>query len=335
MSPLIEHVLVEDTTGSSQKRRRCLLMAATTLSVVLIAFVAAVGAAFVNLPSCESCHSDEDFGASTASSAHADMRCTQCHATGGPIDRLAFATHTVSQRVGLPVGLDARALAAVPDTTCISCHEAVAETTTESNGIRIAHAECAVGAACSDCHASTAHGDSVSWRRDYSMDACLRCHGQQAGLVDCGTCHVERAKRDRLATGPWTVTHGANWQETHGMGDAYTCAACHQKGYCDRCHGVGLPHDSNFRIEHVSLAQSPEAQCTSCHSQKFCGDCHGTEMPHTSSFVMEHSAIVEEDGDALCKKCHSEQDCATCHVSHVHPGGAIGAAPLNSTGGGR
>ncbi len=299
--------------------------------VVLIALlvVAVVATAAVKLPGCDSCHKDADFKTETAATAHAAVPCVDCHVATQVIERIQYGAHVVSLPIQSLLRSDSRALGAVDDGSCLSCHEDVMTSTVQARGLRIDHKVCAVDAACTDCHSTTAHGDQVSWKRASNMDACLRCHGQQGKLVECDTCHVARESGDRLKSGPWVVTHGPNWKTTHGMGDAYTCAACHQSGYCDRCHGVGLPHDANLMEQHPALAADPGARCTSCHEAKFCDTCHGIEMPHPANFKQGHSTLVEAEGDDMCRTCHGASDCVECHVMHIHPGGA------NASSGGR
>lgn len=306
-------------TGRTMKTRRVIVGAVVV--IVLLPLLLVTGGATL-LPGCESCHLQGDFAQATAREAHASVACVRCHVSDEYARRLRFGAHAVSGPARALLSGDARSASFVDDTACLSCHAQAMESTLEANGILIDHTTCAQGTTCSACHSQTAHGDEIGWVREYTMDACLRCHGQQGGLVECDTCHVPRATRERLETGPWRVTHGARWEKTHGMGDAFTCAACHPQGYCDRCHGVGLPHGKNLMAEHVTLAADPAAQCLDCHKGDFCNDCHGIEMPHPEGFTPEHSSIIERDGDELCRTCHAESDCTTCHVTHVHPGNA-------------
>lgn len=161
------------------------------------------------------------------------------------------------------------------------------------------------------------------------MESCLRCHGQQGGVVECDTCHQGRRAEERLVSGSWAVTHGPQWQKTHGMGDMYTCAACHARGSCDKCHGVGLPHDSKLRVEHPALARDSRAKCASCHQPAFCSGCHGVQMPHPADFKQQHGSIAVQRGREVCQSCHVQTDCDRCHIMHIHPGGAgaLGVIP--------
>jgi hypothetical protein len=197
-----------------------------------------------------------------------------------------------------------------------------------NGGLKIKHADCAKGRSCVECHSAVAHGDQTKWPRGYDMDTCLSCHGETGAPISCDACHVEREVKDRLTTGPWSVTHGPQWRTTHGMGNPSTCSACHAAGYCERCHGAGVPHGADFVTRHSKVALSDQAKCSTCHNQTFCGDCHGLPMPHPAGFANQHAEQVKRDGQTVCKTCHTEKDCTTCHVKHVHPGGAIKSGPV-------
>lgn len=275
------------------------------------------------LPRCSLCHSGGALGKATEASAHRAIDCASCHVGAGASARVSFAFQQVGHLAGGLVPSAASGSASVGDDRCLSCHAAVEKRVSSFNGLRIQHAVCARGSKCTDCHSNTAHGAATRWPRTYNMDQCLHCHGSDPKLSKCDLCHQGRKTSDRLTTGPWAVTHGANWRQTHGMGDEFTCATCHPQGYCDKCHGPGLPHTPGFRAEHPAVAAEPGAKCDSCHKQSFCNDCHGLQMPHPKAFILKHSATVNTGGKAVCERCHSATDCTKCHEMHVHPGGAI------------
>lgn len=290
-------------------------------AVVVAAFAVAVTA--VTTPGCTACHGGEEFLAATADSAHATLTCPQCHVPNDVAGRLSFAGTQVFGMTLRLVPVGGRASAAVADATCLSCHEAVSREVTRSKGYRIRHETCAEDSACVDCHSNTAHGTQVSWLRTAQMDECLVCHSTQEVSRNCALCHDDRDERQRLATGSWQVTHGANWEQTHGMGENRTCAACHPGDYCVRCHEVELPHGDLYIRRHAAEAAQKPAACEQCHARRFCDDCHGMEMPHPEEFPRSHSGIVDKDGEELCARCHVKSDCDDCHARHVHPGGAV------------
>ncbi|MRR12541.1 hypothetical protein EG835_08775 [bacterium] len=156
------------------------------------------------------------------------------------------------------------------------------------------------------------------------MGSCVDCHTSVGAPITCEACHTEGYERDDLLRGPFRVTHGANWKQTHGMGDLRQCVLCHQQTDCASCHGTGVPHARDFGTTHGTVSQSAEADCSSCHEPLFCTDCHGIEMPHDPLFLPEHSDIATNAEDPSCMRCHTVEDCARCHAQHVHPGGPEG-----------
>lgn len=283
-------------------------------------------------PDCAACHDDSGFVEATSAAPHASVECASCHVPIGGAERVVFGFRQAFHMTLPIVDGDGREWASVPDARCLSCHETVLDATASKDGIRIDHATCAEGASCSSCHSTTAHGEATKWTRTYDMEACLGCHVPSEVSADCDLCHDGKLREDRVTTGIFKITHGSEWEKTHGMGDALTCTACHTAASCEKCHGVGLPHVPDFVEQHATLAEDSKAKCASCHEPSFCTDCHGLAMPHPNSFVRGHSGEAERD-EALCGRCHVDSDCMTCHEKHVHPGGAIGA--LSSDGGAR
>jgi len=283
----------------------------------------------VALPGCESCH-DTALIEATQASAHASVDCAECHVSTGKADRLTFGYRQLLHMQLPLVEENGREWSAVPDDRCIRCHDEGLEGLINANGITISHEDCAVDAACTDCHSTTAHGDSMSWVRVYDMETCLECHVAEAATA-CDLCHEGESAADRITSGVFAVTHGADWRETHGMGNAANCVVCHTAAKCETCHGPGLPHEADFIDTHPAYSVLPTAQCLDCHEKTFCSDCHGLAMPHTNAFTRGHAKDAEADPE-LCQRCHIQTDCDTCHVKHIHPGGAIGTLEDSGSG---
>lgn len=303
---------------------------ATRRTIIIGAVIAVftVGLAFgvynaVALPGCVSCHDEGAFGAATRSAAHAGVDCASCHVPDSVTGRFAFGFRQAYHMTVPIVSGRGREWETVPDARCLACHEDVQSATVSANGVRISHALCATDERCSDCHAATAHGGATTWARTYDMETCLGCHVSQ-GAAECDLCHDGRLPADRVTTGVFAITHGPQWESTHGMGDSATCIACHTAASCEKCHGVGLPHSVKYVERHAADAARPEARCGSCHeTSTFCDGCHGLPMPHPAGFTEGHAALAEAD-QRLCDRCHADPDCTRCHEMHVHPGGAIG-----------
>jgi hypothetical protein len=302
------------------------------LSVLLPLTIVLLAGAYcaVALPGCASCHSKPAFVAATKSSPHAKVPCASCHVGPAITDRISFGYRELFGMIVPIAGGDGADLAAVPDPRCVKCHGTIARKVVSSNGIRIAHASCAVGSTCTDCHSTTAHGAATRWVSTYDMETCLKCHVSEAS-TDCDLCHEGRTRADRVTSGVFATTHGPDWRKTHGMGNTATCTVCHAASSCDKCHGPGLPHDAEFLQTHAEVSRSPQAKCAGCHETAFCTDCHGIQMPHPARFAREHMKPATSDA-ALCQRCHVKSDCTDCHASHVHPGGAVGSPDGTATG---
>jgi len=313
-------------------RARILRLSAWLLVIGVVAVALPVGICAVALPACESCHESRDLVGEVTSEAHASAgaTCVDCHVGDSLPERVRFGFY---QAYGMVVPILSTAdspAAVVTDLSCQSCHQEMRGIWTAA-GLRIRHDECARGSVCTDCHSNTAHVDDITWPTLYDMDGCLSCHEAEDAFDACDTCHVGRLDRVRPSTGAWAVTHGPDWQRTHGMGDMSTCRACHPADYCAPCHGPGVPHDNRFFSRHGRESLVAGSTCLDCHQATFCDDCHGIEMPHTNEFTREHSSLAAGGAAEACRTCHAESDCSGCHEKHVHPGGAISLSPDGRT----
>ncbi len=290
---------------------------------VLVLLLALPGFFTVAPIGCEGCHRVRGVISDTTSQTHsANTECTTCHVGTSLPDRARFGFYQAYAMTIPLVSARERGVSRVPDVACTQCHSKLAEVST-SAGLRIRHASCAKGQACTDCHSDVAHGDKLQWPKSYHMDLCLSCHSAKQASAKCESCHVGDLDKSRPSTGPWSITHGKNWEITHGMGDMATCNACHAETFCGKCHGPGVPHTAEFFTAHGAVSKAKSARCEVCHATTFCSNCHGLQMPHPKQFTREHSTFVEKHGDESCTKCHLKEDCTGCHEKHVHPGGAI------------
>jgi hypothetical protein len=301
---------------------------ATGLALGCLLATVVVALAFTALatPLCTVCHSSPTFAEKTGASAHASVECVRCHAGEDVGARISFASSqlfSMTLRLGPGMG---RSGAAVPNATCLSCHNGVMSGSTVSKGLMVYHGTCSSGALCTDCHSGTAHGTDVGWLRTYTMTACIRCHSAEQITRACDACHViagEAGDETSSSVEPTATVHEPAWSTTHGMGDWDTCAACHSPEYCGSCHGVDLPHPGDFASRHSATVEVAPGSCAKCHTDPFCADCHRMPMPHEKGFTPKHPEIVQASGESVCLGCHLQADCTTCHEGHVHPGGAV------------
>jgi hypothetical protein len=320
------NVLAARVRALSRTRKVQLALAALAVLTLLLALGGSTSAA------CSGCH--RAYADSLAKTAHARVSCYGCHLPAGIASWPAFKANEAS--IMYPAALLGRKITGpgsrVSSAPCAGCHRRVLSGVIEAKGTRIDHRSCAADGACDKCHGTVAHGAITRWVRQPVMDDCVRCHIAKKVTVGCDACHADKSSRQRLAAGPWQVTHGKNWRKTHGMGDITVCGVCHPASKCVGCHGSVIPHPVDFGRTHGNLAQTPEAKCEGCHDrQTFCVGCHGVPMPHPSGFLAGHSKIAKSRQDKACVKCHYQSDCDSCHVAHTHPGstkGTLKSAPM-------
>jgi hypothetical protein len=233
---------------------------------------------------------------------------------------------SVVRMVGATVLPGGSAAATVSNERCLLCHEEGMEVVTVKNGIRMDHrATTEERLPCQGCHPNTGHAVGSQVAVGYTMNDCLQCHNAaNNNPATCDICHEgrTRAREDGTAATPWQVTHGSQWQGTHGMGDLDTCSACHAGSYCRSCHGIELPHPQGFASTHGAevIAAGGRGDCLLCHDSGACDECHGVPMPHPTAFLQGHSELVETEGSESCDRCHAKSSCDDCHTRHIHPG---------------
>jgi len=308
---------------------RVVRILAIVIVVLILGAFAAVAVAATALPGCSDCHFKKPaFAKATEATAHSEVACTACHvSTNSVVGRTKFGLYEAFGMWVPVLNPGASDSTQAKDQLCLTCHAEGLDKTTESNGLRIKHATCAEGRRCVDCHSDVGHGKASKWARFPSMDDCVDCHRIENATLKCDSCHVGKVERERFSEAGFAVTHGPEWKSTHGMGDMGTCTVCHQEDSCVKCHGPGVPHDSDFIQKHGATSLSKGARCRMCHDATFCRDCHGMTMPHPKKFASQHSKIVKASGNDQCMRCHAASDCETCHEKHVHPGGAVGNIP--------
>jgi hypothetical protein len=294
--------------------RLAVLGIALLLSLPLVVAGVTVGA---GRPMCDLCH-----GSMTrADVSHRTVGCAACHSSGsaGAVGLASEVAYRMAPRS--LVGTSSGPVVETSREACLACHAEVLESVTATGGLRISHRYCAAAASCDACHALVAHGGGVRWQRGPVMEDCTSCHVRQKIGVGCGMCHSEQEESERVAIGPWQVTHGANWRKTHGLGRLESCVICHPRDYCVRCHKVAVPHEESFGSTHGASAIADRPACLSCHGTgRFCDGCHRMPMPHPAGFLGRHSTVAMTIDDPICARCHPREMCVRCHNTHIHPG---------------
>lgn len=272
---------------------------------------------------CATCHRAATM--SRAETAHVSVDCSACHARSGSTGWLEARSFEIGfmypAAIGLPVS--GSGPGAVASDRCLGCHAGVRTQMAEVAGIRMRHETCiAPGVRCVDCHQDVGHGPVTGRVLGATMGDCTGCHDGRTASAACETCHVEGTDERAQGVTIWRITHGENWQSTHGMGDLTTCKACHAAGDCSACH-YDQPHPDNWPAVHgvrALEAASITDACLGCHKRAYCQSCHLVEMPHPDDWLPRHLKETEGYEDERCTRCHGKQDCTTCHEMHAHPG---------------
>jgi hypothetical protein len=304
------------------------------LIAVLICVWVAAGVTTSDTRMCKSCHwaASEHAKAAAGTDPHARVDCVSCHESGGFAGR--YLTGVPLRAVHLAVAAggtgDVPEYGSVTTKSCASCHAASlwGKSTNAERGLKMSHAEpMAASATCLDCHQMRAGVVSV---HNAGMTPCLRCHDGKKASSACPTCHVENAASAARA-------RTTSFQNTQ-IKDI-SCSGCHnEKRDCDPCHGVRMPHTTEFmggghaRAAVVDFWYNDGKVCSRCHTAKRrpCTKCH------TSLIGKAHGT------DGSLAKSHqgaSATSCDSCHRQYApnasrdfckdvcHSGDAIASSP--------
>ncbi len=323
---------------------------------VMVAFVA-VGLLLVQVTAspkvCGSCHEMRTALATWEQSGHTQVGCPSCHEKPRPWyqfpQTLAVRSAMLTRDVRLHWSADsARQVRAsydttptISDATCLQCH-GTSRKISMRFGTLIDHAEHAKrNKSCVSCHLWTGHPKPNSERPMILMERCFTCHGRTASAKAPGTCDVCHPKSFNLRpashkpTAEWLKKHGAVAQKNQ-----QPCAICHDKTFCQGCHGLAMPHPANWAKGdpplHSESAKTNRAVCVRCHSEKpdLCSMCHHKGWdPAKGPWIQQHPVLVANAGASRCLQCHDPVYCMRCHVRGMKiPGGVVGQISGTSSG---
>ncbi|MCL2024781.1 MAG: NapC/NirT family cytochrome c [Coriobacteriia bacterium] len=136
-------------------------------------------------------------------------------------------------------------------------------------------------------------------------------------------------------------SHGEGELVLAPVGAINYCYTCHLTSFCDDCHGMAMPHPTEFlrprTIEdpegHAAMSYDPYLmeKCIMCHGveeeTKFCTSCHhGPESNWTFNYesdwtTAQHAEACYTTGVSIClQACHTTQFCIDCHDAwNVYP----------------
>jgi hypothetical protein len=282
-------------------------------------------------------------------------QCTQCHDP---------ARRNITPSKGLKIDHQVHKDAGV---NCTICHNRIAHNENfnltlkdpKTGDANKKHANFMEMTACFRCHSQ----DTV--KKDAPPGECFVCHTPKFDLLPAthkakdffpaGHGKLAAAEEKRA---PWMnskeatpAAEGENAAEAKGessseeamkgenlptVEEINLCSTCHPKAFCTDCHGVPMPHPSNFQKTHGAFGRANPTVCAKCHgfNVDFCSNCHhGTHIEYKIvpkvSWKVQHPLAVNQVGAAGCIQpggCHGPTYCALCHAN----GGTLpdGAPPL-------
>ena len=182
-------------------KRRVLIVLGSTFAVAAFLAITAGGFAFwwTSQPSfCGRCHPMKPFVQAWEESSHKDVTCENCHTTpglfgfvGGKVAGLQVVASYVSGDYE-----DWSFNAAVPNASCLQCHESILEKSIHTRGkvdALVSHSNIVQGGAkCIGCHSTVAHGSSVpiGSQTHATMASCMKCHNDKTAPLRCRLCHT-------------------------------------------------------------------------------------------------------------------------------------------------
>lgn len=305
-------------TGSARARRAKTLrlssrsrvaLAGVSLMVLLAAWVIA-GYTTSDPGLCKSCHwpAASHATALKGSDPHAGTACISCHERGGVLGRYflgvpARLVHFADAQSSSPLE---QGYGQVTVSACSSCHRRALHgvTVNEARGLKVSHKEpLAASATCIDCHSLRG---GVVGVHNAGMAACLRCHDAVQASTKCATCHDGTASAARPR-----ATSFAQVQ----IPDV-SCGGCHDEAReCDGCHGMRMPHTTEFKAYAHARAGAADIwfnggrSCSRCHtaSRRSCQQCH------TSSFGAAHGTRLGSGHTGATASA-----CNTCHLRFAY-----------------
>lgn len=299
------------------------LMSAVRWSALAIVLIVLLSRAATLDVVCMSCHASAPKDPQPFVRAeHQAVACARCHAPGVVAGRVVLAVQMMSD-------VDAHLFGGAPGVaryagaqTCLSCHSAIEETFV-GDRIRVSHLEFAFDRTfrCIDCHSSVGHGATGSPSDRPRMSLCLRCHNGSVASSECQVCHV----------GDVAGANGVSILDYPRveLGPVTTCRGCHSVESCNECHGLELPHPTNFvegEVHGPLAAFGRRAVCNRCHDSADCAvACHiGASDPsdaHAKTWRTDHGNSGSVATQRQCRQCHNKANfrCNMCHSGYPEP----------------
>lgn len=268
---------------------------------------------------------------------HAYEFCAKCHKTPMPHSVFYISDHRPDAKKD-----DVDCMVCHREVFCSDCHHVENVAITMEN-CASCHSELKTGVytspsfifthephfkknfACNECH----KGKDATEVQEWPMHSCYskKCHAMEKapGTGKCEACHPKEFNLVP-AKGSMYGDHTASNFLVRNHADLATkdinkCQICHLQSFCDKCHGMEIPHPADFKTgKHKTEARTMKTKCDYCHPDKtFCEDCHhkGYKVENGPFEGTGHPPLVREVGAQACFECHGPTYCAYCHVKGV------------------
>ncbi len=315
--------LTQQRATSARGARWILHFAA--LAMLVLAFLG--GNQILERPStCAQCHTNEALFTSVPATPHDAIACAACHRPRGvtwpgqqlvTYIRWAYVHAAEGNKEPKPRP------GSVDSATCLECHDQIARVIVQRGGIKVRHSDFIDRVyGCRDCHNIVTHPGVLKDPTEPTMGKCLPCHDGTTASSQCDTCHTEDLGRPTALDAPLPkVTLSA--EQEYG-----TCYQCHEEQKCTSCHGIRMPHPSDWKDTHMRDGFTQRTVCWRCHykddqifvpSNESCS-CHGLQgsMHGGTAWIAEHGlqATGKKVGEnSECFLCHSATLCDKCHAA--------------------
>lgn len=264
-------------------------------------------------------------------------QCTQCHSldTREPTPaRGIIIDHDVHEEQGVE---------------CAVCHNRVAHkenfeltlTDPATGKPNTKHADFMLMTSCFRCHSQ---GETAEGGLKAPGD-CEACHTENfdlkpeshdapdfypAGHATLATAEYDRVEKLEAEESSGTAEEGGPGESGEDeLGPSLPkvesineCSTCHAEKFCSDCHGLPMPHPTEFAKDHGKAGTENPKVCATCHGNvdQFCDDCHhgtalGYEDRAAGAWLPQHPQAVVQTGANACFECHDPTYCASCHVS--------------------
>jgi hypothetical protein len=280
---------------------------------------------------CGTCHAMTPRVETWRVSTHAKTGCYSCHAASYAwydFPGNLFGSASMLRRTEQPpprghaeLSAAAEAGPLIPDAVCGACHDP-ARAPSSSGAVIIDHVDHATrNRSCLSCHLEVGHLDVTQDQALASMSLCFNCHGKSATPTAsraCVACHP--ADFDLEPPSHKVPTWAKPDHGLTALDDRDRCMMCHLGGLCIDCHGVVMPHPTDWRDGaqgHAGSSADDRPVCAKCHqaAPDPCSTCHHAEHdPARGPWAEEHQWVVRDQGTAPCFTCHEPTFCQRCHL---------------------